>query len=177
LRELEQFALLDPLTQLGNRRFIEMNLQTRLDELCRYGFPFGVLFVDIDRFKLVNDTYGHDCGDAVLRMVANTLAGSSRLSDCFGRWGGEEFIGIICNVDQDGLLAAAERLRLLVKSACLDYAGQTVGVTVSIGAALARPGDAMEDLVRRVDQLMYQGKKQGRDCVSSESSPQPGPLL
>ena len=170
LHELEQLSLLDPLTKLGNRRFIEMNFRSRWDEMNRYGFSFGVLFLDIDHFKNINDRYGHDVGDNVLKMVAGTLASNSRPFDVFGRWGGEEFVGILRSTDIKGLCAIAERLRTLVRTSFLMYAADRLRVTVSLGATMARKGDTLEELLRRADQLMFQSKSAGRDRVSSDES-------
>jgi diguanylate cyclase (GGDEF)-like protein/PAS domain S-box-containing protein len=170
LDELEQLSLLDPLTKLGNRRFIEMNFRSRWDEMKRYGFSFGVIFLDIDHFKNINDRYGHDVGDNVLKMVAGTLASNSRPFDVFGRWGGEEFVGILRSPDIKGLCAIAERLRTLVRTSFLMYAADRLRVTVSLGATMARKGDTLEDLLRRADQLMFQSKSAGRDRVSTDES-------
>jgi len=170
LNELEQLSLLDPLTKLGNRRFIEMNFRSRWDEMNRYGFSFGVIFLDIDHFKNINDRYGHDVGDNVLKMVAGTLASNSRPFDVFGRWGGEEFVGILRSPDIKGLCAIAERLRTLVRTYFLMYAADRLRVTVSLGATMARKGDTLEELLRRADQLMFQSKSAGRDRVSSDES-------
>jgi diguanylate cyclase (GGDEF)-like protein/PAS domain S-box-containing protein len=168
LDELEQLSLLDPLTKLGNRRFIEMNLRSRWDEMNRYGFSFGVIFLDIDHFKSINDRYGHDVGDNVLKMVAGALASNSRPFDVFGRWGGEEFVGILRSPDTKGLCAIAERLRTLIRSSFLIYAADRLRVTVSLGATMARQGDTPEELLRRADRLMFQSKTAGRDRVSTD---------
>lgn len=168
IAELEELVMLDPLTMLGNRRFVEMNLQSRLDEMNRYGLFFGVLFLDIDHFKNINDRYGHDCGDKVLKMVARTLAVNSRPFDVFGRWGGEEFVGVIQRVDHQSLYDIAERLRNLVKASFVVENDQRVQVTVSVGACFARVGDTLETLIKRADGLMYRSKTLGRDRVSMD---------
>ncbi len=166
IRRLRRVALLDPLTEVGNRRFGEIALNARVDELQRYDWSFGLLFVDIDGFKNVNDEHGHQVGDAVLRMVARTLAGGVRSSDRVVRWGGEEFLVIARNVDRDELTFIAEKLRRLVELASFETDGRRVSVTVSIGAATARADDTPPVLVDRADALMYQSKRRGRNRVS-----------
>ncbi len=166
VRDLEQLALLDPLTRMGNRRSIEMHLTGRLNELMRYDYPFGVIMMDIDHFKKFNDTYGHDTGDRVLVMVANTLMNNSRPSDDYGRWGGEEFIGVLRNVDEQGMMGVAERVRILVKKSFLTVGDEKLQVTMSIGGALARKDDSMESVVKRADEQLYRSKREGRDRVS-----------
>lgn len=164
--ELQKLALLDPLTEAGNRRYAEINLNARLEEMCRYGWPFGVLFIDIDHFKTINDVCGHDIGDRVLKMVAKTLLNSVRSFDVLSRWGGEEFIAIIVNVDEDQLYSIANKLRILVEQSRLYVDSKIIKVTISIGATLARPGDTVDTLLKRADQLMYHSKTSGRNCIS-----------
>ena len=168
IKHLQQQSLLDPVTQLLNRRGIEINLNSRIEEMKRYDLKFGVLFIDIDRFKLINDTYGHVTGDEVLKMVSKTLANSLRPFDILGRWGGEEFIAIIANVDDEMLSSIAERCRFLVEHSGLPDELGSVKVTVSIGATLSRPDDDMLKLIKRADGLMYRCKEFGRNCVTSD---------
>ena len=98
IEDLQRKVFLDPLTEIANRRYVDTGLPVRFDEMTRYGWQFGVIMMDIDHFKDVNDRYGHDIGDEALKMIARTLLNSSRSSDIVGRWGGEEFIAIISNV-------------------------------------------------------------------------------
>ena len=165
LAELEQLALLDPLTHLPNRRYVETHLQARFAELRRNDWPFGVLYIDIDRFKSVNDQHGHETGDRVLQLVARTLAANSRTFDIVGRWGGEEFITVVANsADVLRLSQVGERLRIMVaQSALREY--PRLRVTVSAGAALASPEDTIETLLRRADEKLYQAKTSGRNKV------------
>ena len=111
---LEKLSSLDPLTHLPNRRSMEATSASRLAETHRYEVSFGVLFIDIDHFKSVNDTHGHETGDHVLRLVAKTLARSLRPFDLAGRWGGEEFLAVILNVDTIDLGVVAELFRALI---------------------------------------------------------------
>jgi len=166
IQELERLSFLDTLTQLANRRFVEMELESRISELNRYGVSFGVLFVDIDHFKKVNDAYGHDVGDRVLSAVARTFINTARPSDLMGRWGGEEFIGILRRVDSDGLQKAAERIRNLVEKSHIRENGQMLKVTVSIGGTLSRSTDTAQSVVKRADDLLYRSKSNGRNCCT-----------
>ncbi len=166
IARLEEQALLDSLTGLGNRRYLERHLAGRVEELRRYGVAFGVLFIDIDRFKQVNDTYGHAVGDRVLHMVAQTVSANLRPFDEAGRWGGEEFVVVVANVDAHALSIVAERIRMLVEASRLKTDGGNVRVTVSIGAVLAGEEEDPASILQRADQLMYQSKLSGRNQVS-----------
>jgi diguanylate cyclase (GGDEF)-like protein len=166
VHELERLSFLDSLTQLANRRYLEMELESRISEKRRYGAAFGVLFMDIDFFKEVNDTYGHDVGDRVLKIVARTFQNTARPSDLMGRWGGEEFIGILKRVDDGGLRSTAERIRSLVEQSPIRENGLTLKVTVSIGATLAEEADTADSIVRRADTLLYRSKQNGRNRCS-----------
>lgn len=166
LRELERMALLDPLTKLGNRRYGEMNLTGRLRELKRYGWSFGILFIDIDKFKNINDAYGHDAGDKVLRLIAATINNGLRSSDVVSRWGGEEFVAFVTNVDEEKLRYVAEKVRMLVERSAITLGGCDNRITVSIGATLARKKDSAHGIIKRADSLMYAAKKAGRNRVA-----------
>jgi diguanylate cyclase (GGDEF)-like protein/PAS domain S-box-containing protein len=166
LKELERLSLIDSLSGLGNRRYVEMNVRAMLNEMLRYGWSFGMLFVDIDYFKRVNDTYGHDVGDEVLKMVAGTLSNNVRPFDVVGRWGGEEFVAIIANVDNEQLSGVAHKLRVLVEKSGVVVTGKIVGVTISIGATMSVGGDTLESVIKRADQLLYESKTAGRNLVT-----------
>ncbi|MCL6271589.1 sensor domain-containing diguanylate cyclase [Sansalvadorimonas sp. 2012CJ34-2] len=166
LKELEKLALLDNLTQLGNRNFIDKEIKERLCEFKRKGTPFGILFFDIDNFKRVNDTYGHDVGDKVLKFVADTLSSSSRPFDFYGRWGGEEFIGIIRNIEQPGLEQLGCRLRRIIESSHVLEGDNKIRVTISIGATVVNITDTEKTLIKRADTLLYQSKDSGRNCIT-----------
>lgn len=166
IAELEKLALLDPLTQLSNRRHLVGELQARLDELERYGLSFGVVLLDLDDFKAINDRYGHDAGDLALRTISGTLRASARPFDVFGRWGGEEFVGVIRNVEGRSVQRFADRCRALIGATEIRLDEQTIQVTASVGATLAHAGDTPDSLVRRADALMYASKRDGRDRVT-----------
>jgi len=168
LEELRKMALLDPLTGMGNRRFVETGLNSRLNELQRYGWKFGLLFIDIDYLKKVNDSYGHEAGDLVLKMVAGTLIHNARSFDLVGRWGGDEFVAIIANVTGEELFRVAQKYCVLVGESSLPVGKDRINVTISIGATLVRPDDSSETLLKRADQLMYRSKLSGCNCVTME---------
>lgn len=184
LSELERArkeSLTDPLTGLGNRRFLDLELEGRMAELEANGLPFGFIIADIDFFKRVNDERGHDAGDRVLKMVAATISSSLRRFDAAARWGGEEFAVVVPNADQGLLRTIAERMRSLVERSWIETgeaatggaAGEAGGraqggrlaVTVSAGGALARKGEPLEALLARADGRLYECKRGGRNRV------------
>jgi diguanylate cyclase (GGDEF)-like protein len=123
--------------------------------------------MDVDHFKQFNDTYGHSIGDQVLCMVAQTMRHALRATDTIGRWGGEEFIAILHDVQSENdLRAAAEKVRALAQYSRLDVAGQGLTVTVSIGGTLLLPEDTPESFIGRADKLMYRSKQAGRNRVT-----------
>ena len=130
--DLEHKSLIDSLTGVGNRRFADITLSTRLNELKRYCWTFGVIFIDIDDFKKVNDTYGHNIGDEVLKMLTRTTAGiiCEPVTSIF-RWGGEEFLVIATNCEGEKLFGMAERLRLLVANSSVTREAGMLHITVS----------------------------------------------
>ncbi len=166
VKELEEMALLDNLTRLANRHYIEKDLAGCFEEKKRIDFPFGILFMDIDHFKEFNDTYGHDVGDLVLKCVADTLVKNARPFDLIGRWGGEEFIGILRNVSLMQLEDFGNRLRILVESSYIQAEHDKLHVTVSIGATLVCSDDTMDTIIKRADTLMYESKRLGRNCLT-----------
>jgi diguanylate cyclase (GGDEF)-like protein/PAS domain S-box-containing protein len=159
---MEQLALLDSLTSLPNRRYLETQIYSRLEELRRAGWAFGVLFMDIDDFKKVNDNFGHEVGDRVLKMVAGTLNANSRAFDIVGRWGGEEFIAVIHNADKNNLEEIAERFRVLVARSTLTDLN-SLSVTISTGGTLTSSEDTPESIIRRADENLYRAKESGKN--------------
>jgi diguanylate cyclase (GGDEF)-like protein/PAS domain S-box-containing protein len=160
---MERLAFLDHLTQLPNRRFVEMSLGTTLAEYLVHKDPFGVLVFDVDNFKMINDSYGHEGGDRALQEIARTVAGSFRPVDIVGRWGGDEFVAILRNVDQEIMTELANRCLLMVARISLPRGdGATITPSISLGATLVHPEDRVEDLIRRADELMYQSKMNGK---------------
>lgn len=168
VKELEKMALLDNLTQLANRNYIEREIQSRFEEKKRLNVPFGVLFMDIDHFKQFNDRYGHDVGDDVLKFVANTFVSDARPFDLYGRWGGEEFLGIIRNITERNLKHLGNRVLNLIENSYITHNDKKLRVTISIGATLVRETDTMESLIKRVDKLLYKSKAAGRNCLTMD---------
>jgi len=166
IEELSHLALIDDLTHLPNRRHFDLQLDRRLAELNRFGWPFGVLMMDLDHFKQVNDTFGHHVGDQVLHMVARTLLANCRSLDTVARWGGEEFAAIIANVREEELLTVAEKLRAMVESSGLrESSSAPVRVTISVGGAMALANEPAGELMRRADDMLYAAKRSGRNRV------------
>jgi diguanylate cyclase (GGDEF)-like protein/PAS domain S-box-containing protein len=167
LDNLRTMANTDTLTGLRNRAYLDRRIQGLIAEGTTEKPTVGILFIDIDQFKKVNDTYGHEIGDKVLKMVAKSIKANLRSSDIVGRWGGDEFIAIIEDMVSTGILKkVAEKIRALVASSRLDFENQSCVVTVSIGGTLLLSGDTRETLVNRADKIMYEMKKAGRNCVT-----------
>lgn len=169
IEELEKAALLNPLTQIANRRFLEMKISSCFEEFRRYDVPFGVIFADIDHFKSINDSFGHLVGDDVLKMTAKTLIQNVRATDLVGRWGGEEFLIIVTHLTMQNTEKLAAKLRRLVEKSFLATKSTLVSITMTMGVARARREDTPESLLERADKLMYQGKKQGRNRIVAET--------
>jgi diguanylate cyclase (GGDEF)-like protein/PAS domain S-box-containing protein len=175
--QLEKLAFLDSLTGLANRRYLEVTLLSRLQELQRYGWRFGIIFIDVDNLKTINDTFGHAAGDLVIKTVGQTFADHARLSDVVGRWGGDEFMAVIPSLDADQLESVAEKFRALVEGMEIEDKNRALLSTISIGATAAFPEDTIETLVSRGDQLMFQSKRLGKNRVTgSGRSPAPADL-
>ncbi len=168
IAELEKLAFVDWLTHIPNRRYLEMRFPQLLAEQHAMSGKMGLLMLDLDDFKNVNDGYGHQSGDTVLASVAKTLTGALRDSDIAGRWGGDEFLALLPDASKDGLHNLAERCRVLIAQTQVECGGQRVTVTASVGAAYVSPDDTMETALARVDLLLYQSKKSGRDRVAVE---------
>ncbi|MBN2038843.1 MAG: GGDEF domain-containing protein [Spirochaetes bacterium] len=166
MKELEEMAMMDNLTRLANRNYIEKEMSLRLEENKRYDVPFGIIFLDIDHFKKFNDTYGHDVGDLVLKYVAETLVKNSRPFDVIGRWGGEEFIGIMRNIEGEYLKIFADRLRMLIESSYIKQDENILQVTVSMGVTNVHIDDNIKSIIKRADNLLYKSKNNGRNRIT-----------
>ncbi len=160
---MHEAALYDPMTDIGNRRFGEATLSNlHQDKQASY----GVLFVDIDHFKRVNDTWGHSTGDDVLRMVAQSLNSGLRKDDMVFRWGGEEFLVVLPNGSLKQLKLVGERLRILIENSWLEQSNTLIKVTASFGGAIAHHDEEIESVLKRADEQMYLSKRNGRNMVS-----------
>ena len=165
---LEQAALTDALTGMQNRRYFDEALSEYLEEFGRIGKPVGLMIFDLDHFKQVNDTHGHDVGDEVLRAVANCLKDMTRYHDVVARLGGEEFAVVAPNMSFDMLTRLAERIRAAIAAISITVADNVrLRVTSSVGLAVWNGRESAEDLFRRADQQLYQAKRLGRNRVSA----------
>lgn len=166
LNRARQEALADELTDVANRKACDLLLHMRLERARTHGIPFGIVFVDIDHFKSINDTFGHQVGDHVLLMVARTAERAVRQRDVVTRRGGDEFIVVFDNVTDVVLWEIAGRVRALVEQSYIMHNGTKVSVTVSLGATMASNKDTLETIVARADSLMYESKEAGRNRVT-----------
>ena len=165
LEGLRQEILRDPLTGIGNRRFADVTIKNLVKSMDENDVPYGILFVDIDFFKKINDTWGHDVGDLVLKMVAQTLDKSMRSLDVACRWGGEEFVVIVPNVTLEGLAVIGERLRMLVESSWIKHENSLINVTASFGGTISKKSESPSSVISRADKQVYLSKESGRNCV------------
>lgn len=173
-RDLERASLTDPLTGLYNRRHLNRTLQAEIDRSKRQQTALSVILLDIDHFKAVNDTYGHACGDSVLRELANRSLQTLRGMDSACRLGGEEFLMLLPDTTPEQAQLVAERLRQATESRPIDTTVGPISVTISIGVAGLIPGESGLQLLERADEALYEAKRLGRNRV--EIAPTPPPL-
>jgi diguanylate cyclase (GGDEF)-like protein len=162
--ELDRVSRTDALTGLHNRRHLEERLAEQTSLVKRHGVDLGLLLIDVDRFKRVNDEHGHAAGDAVLRILAGRVREAIRVEDVPGRWGGEEFLVLLPATGRDGTGSVGERVRHSVAADPFQLGDIELPVTVSVGAA-AGVEDGWEGLVRRADGALYAAKEAGRNRV------------
>ena len=156
----------DPLTGLLNRRSMQEKLDEEWLRFNRTQNAYSCIMLDIDRFKNFNDSYGHECGDVVLKGVADALLGAVRATDSVGRWGGEEFLILMPDTDLEGGAELAEKIRSRIEAEAFAYGGNGFGVTITAGVASCRgEGDSDDDCVRRADEALLSGKASGRNRV------------
>ena len=166
LDNLEYLAHQDVLTGLANRRYAELRVQQQHQEVQQFRISSGLLLVDIDHFKRVNDTWGHEVGDLVLQAVSKTLVSSVRPGDTVGRWGGEEFL-LLLQGDFVPLESIAERCRALVEMTTTAVGDLSIAVTISVGATRLLPEDrGSRFAIKRADELLYRSKNAGRNRVT-----------
>ena len=165
--ELEQLAFRDALTGLPNRRYIELKVEYGLQDHQRLGRLYGLLMFDLDHFKQVNDSHGHEAGDAMLRAIGESVSRGLRPDDIVGRWGGEEFLVLAPDVDALTLGDLAERCRVLIAESSVAAGLSRVSVTASIGATVLIHSDNANSVISRADELMYQSKHSGGDRTTA----------
>ena len=174
-RLLEELALSDPLTRLPNRRAIDSWAAHQLSGAARHGFSFWVTVIDLDHFKDVNDAYGHDAGDVVLRRFAEILRAHTRLSDISGRIGGEEFLQILTHASADDVRVVLERTRQQLASERFWFSGSAVSVTASFGSAgfsgQTKNPPGLHELITRADAALYRAKHLGRNRIELDHTP------
>ena len=157
----------DALTRLSNRRCFESNFDREFARSKRYGNNLSVAVVDIDFFKKINDTYGHLCGDYVLREVAYNMINNFRQTDYVFRYGGEEFVVILTETDIESAKIPLERLRLLIESQKYSFQGQDIKVTVSIGLSSNAETQSAWEMFEKADKALYEAKNNGRNTIRS----------
>ena len=158
--ELTRMALTDSLTGLSNRTQMNQILHKEYSRFERHNQRFGIIMLDIDHFKEINDKYGHDAGDNVLKRLAKTFESAIRTSDFIARWGGEEFLICCTTIDEEDLLPIAETIRQLVANTKFDHNNH---ITASLGCAAIVKGESISDLIKRADVALYEAKNNGRN--------------
>jgi diguanylate cyclase (GGDEF)-like protein len=163
--ELELIAAFDSLSGLLNRRSLFTRISIEIERSIRLDVPLTGLMIDIDKFKGINDNYGHQCGDMVIREIGARLQAGLRKYDYAGRYGGEEFFVVLSNSTEMQASGIAERFRKDIEDLKFECGGENINVTVSIGAARYSAGETQESWIERVDRAMYQAKQSGRNRV------------
>ncbi|HEY9050590.1 MAG TPA: GGDEF domain-containing protein [Gammaproteobacteria bacterium] len=160
-------ARTDVLTGISNRRDIMEKLEYENMRAERRQEQYTILLIDIDHFKSINDNYGHDAGDAILYEVANTIKNTLFQRDLIGRWGGEEFLVILPDTNNENAAAAAEKIRVSVQESLIKYGNEYINVSISIGLATSDTNYNPTDYIKAADNCLYQAKSSGRNCVVS----------
>ena len=164
-KKLELISKTDELTGLPNRREMNENIANEMGRSARTHKPFCFIFIDIDHFKNINDTYGHACGDIILKSVAQTIRGLLRKYDVFARYGGEEFLTLLPETDLEGAAVVAERFRRQVERMTVRYADFTIKITITLGVAKFDDRLGADRSIQMADKALYQGKEGGRNRV------------
>ena len=174
---LEYLTRIDPLTELLNRRGMTEAIETQLSRSERELLKVGILWIDIDDFKTLNDGLGHAVGDQALKVVGEIIRSTIRPYDLAARWGGDEFLIMVQPADSDTLNALGERLRMAINTnkQLIDEDGHAITMSASIGGHLARAGEPLDSILLQGDRALYAAKAAGRNCYkSSNHSPEQG---
>jgi diguanylate cyclase (GGDEF)-like protein len=166
LAELEKMGLIETETGIPSKQYLDMTLNTRVEEFQKYGLPFGLIYVDIDNYGKILEKHGRFNAGKIVRTVARTLHKNVRFFDIVGRWGTEEFLVVLLNIDEGRLDIVANKLRLLVAESYITTETGMLNATVSMGASLVLRYDTVESLVKRSEQLMMHSKWLGKNRVS-----------
>ena len=164
-QQLELTSRTDSLTSLYNRRYMETRIQEEIERYQQTGLEFALLIIDVDLFKVINDRYGHVCGDFLLRSVAEDIRKSVRPTDTVARWGGDEFLLLLPETNAQTAMELAGRIGKNVGKRRYLYDNNTLGVTLTIGAAVIKNGDTADSIIKNADMGMYQGKRIGKNRV------------
>lgn len=165
LKKLEVMAAIDPLTGIFNRREAVNRINEEISRYKRNGKKFSILMVDIDDFKNVNDTYGHEIGDCVIKHVVEVIKTHLRKHDLVSRWGGEEFLILLPETNAFGAHSAAEKIRSCIEESSVEVRDISILVTVTIGGTEFNPGIDLDANINRADEALYTGKNQTKNCV------------
>lgn len=160
-----KMAYTDPLTQAHNRASFNDSIKREMSLVARNGKHLSLIFFDIDHFKSINDTYGHECGDIALALSAKWIKENLRDSDIVFRYGGEEFVILLSNTDSEGAKLLAERIRASIEHHTIAYGMETIKITASLGVSTLYDTDTAETFIKRADDAMYVAKKSGRNQV------------
>lgn len=163
--QLKEIARTDPLTELSNRRDIIEKIEYEQIRFERNKNPFVIIIGDLDFFKSINDRYGHDCGDYVLKKVAQILRTTIRKQDIVSRWGGEEFLLLLPETPLEGGKVAAEKVRKKIENSNLKYNNDPLSITITLGVSVYDNVMEIDDCIKKADQALYRGKHKGRNCV------------
>lgn len=164
-KKLDLISRTDELTGLPNRRDMNETIANEIERTQRSRKPFCFIFVDIDHFKVINDTYGHACGDVILKSVSQTIRGLLRKYDVFARYGGEEFLTLLPETDLEGATAVAERFRRQIEMMTVHYADYTINITITLGVSQFDHRLGADRSIQLADKALYQGKESGRNKV------------
>jgi len=164
-KKLDLISRTDELTQLPNRRDMHRTIEKEVDRANRFRKPFSIIFIDIDHFKDVNDTYGHAAGDAVLKSVASTIRNLLRKYDVLARYGGEEFLTLLPETELNDAALVAERFRRHIEKQTIFFGGQEIKVTITLGVAQFDSNQGAERCIQLADKALYEGKEHGRNKV------------
>lgn len=175
IETMRRTSLIDPLTGVNNRRFLEQRIEEELGRSMRTRLPLSCLFLDIDFFKCINDNFGHQAGDHVLALVAASIKNQLRNNDVLSRYGGEEFVALLSESDENSAEEIAERIRCRIAALAIEFKGQSMPVTISIGTATFDPSltgiksvlEKANDLIQSADAALYEAKREGRNRVKN----------